>query len=58
MKPATVIVHWPGKDTPACDDHMRQLIGLGYTLGIQVSCTPCEETVCQNCANAAKVQDA
>lgn len=49
MKPATQIVHWPGQDTPACEDHLRKLVGLGAILGIQISWTPCDETICANC---------
>jgi hypothetical protein len=54
MKPATQIVHWPGKSIPACEDHLRKLVGLGAVLGIVVACTPCEETVCVNCENEAQ----
>jgi hypothetical protein len=55
MKPATQIVHWPGKDTPACDEHARQLQGLAIIMGIMVSATPCQvETPCTNCANQAQ----
>ena len=54
MKPATQIVHWPGKDTAACDDHLRQLIGLGAILGCRIDWTPCDETICDNCENEAK----
>lgn len=54
MKPAIQIVHWPGQDTPACEDHLRKLVGLGAALGIQVRWTPCEETVCPNCESEQK----
>lgn len=53
-KPANQIVHWPGKDTPACEDHLRKLVGLGAILGIMISWTPCEETVCTNCESEAR----
>lgn len=49
MKPATQIVHWPGKDTNACDEHRNRLIGLGAVLGYMITWTPCEETICNNC---------
>lgn len=49
MNPATQIVHWPGNDVAACDDHLKKLVGLGAILGIQISWTPCDETVCSNC---------
>jgi len=48
---ATQIVHWPGKDTPACDKHFQQLTALASTLGFVLSSTPCEETACANCEN-------
>jgi len=51
MKPATVVVHWPGKGTPACEDHAKKLISLGESMGFPVSTTQCEETVCMNCIN-------
>ena len=57
MKPAKQIVHWPGKDVPACEDHLEKLVGLGAVLGIQVTWTPCEETVCTNCANETKREE-
>lgn len=52
MKPAKQIVHWPGKDTAACDEHFRKLMGLAAVLGFTLSWTECEETVCDNCRNA------
>lgn len=58
MKPATQIVHWPGKDTAACEDHLRKLVSLAAIMGFRVSCTPCEETNCDNCNNEAKLPEA
>jgi hypothetical protein len=58
MKPATQIVHWPGRDTAACEDHLRKLVGLGAILGIMISWTPCEETVCENCKTEAVKREA
>lgn len=52
MKPAIQIVHWPGKDTPACEDHLRKLVGLGAMLGFMVTWTPCSPTICTNCVSA------
>lgn len=46
---ATQIIHWPGKDTTACDEHLQKLMDLAAVLGIRISWTPCEETVCANC---------
>lgn len=54
MKPATRIVHWPGQDVPACNEHLTKLVGMGALLGFRVSWTPCEETVCTNCESEAK----
>jgi len=50
---ATVIVHWPGKDTAACDDHARRLQNLALHIGLpNLSSTPATEVVqCQNCVN-------
>lgn len=51
---ATYIVHWPGKSTPACDDHKKQLEGLGVVMGIRVASTPvANNQECTNCANEA-----
>jgi len=53
--PATQIVHWPGKDTPACDVHAAKLKALGAMLVGFVSSTPCtEELACTNCENESK----
>jgi hypothetical protein len=57
--PATSIVHWPGKDTPACEDHSRKLMSLGSAVfGIAVSATPNVDlsVVCSNCENEAKAR--
>ena len=56
MKPATHRVHWPGKDTAACEDHLQQLLNLAAVMGFRLSCTPCAETVCENCKNAAEAE--
>jgi hypothetical protein len=52
--PAKRIVRWLGQDTAACDAHLRQLVGLGAILGIMVTWTHCEETVCDNCESQFK----
>lgn len=59
--PAIVIVHWPGKDTPACLVHAAKLMKLGEFMGFAVSSTPidlsAEPPECANCKNEeAKVQ--
>lgn len=53
---ATQIVHWPGKDTAACDRHAAQLRGLASMMGFPVSSTIAlsEDIPCANCANEAK----
>ncbi|HEY5056460.1 MAG TPA: hypothetical protein VII58_09880 [Acidobacteriaceae bacterium] len=51
---ATNIVHWPGRDTFACDLHLRRLIAVAAALCFQLSVTPCPpdlEVECGNCAN-------
>ena len=54
-KLATVMVHWPGKDTPACDEHAAKLKALGSMLVGFVSSTPVTEgIVCTNCENEDK----
>lgn len=55
VEPATQIVHWPGNDVPACDDHARKLIGLAGFMGFAVSITPSMGAeVCTNCENEAR----
>lgn len=49
---ATVIVHWPGRDTAACDLHARRLRAVALILSFELSVTPCDAVVeCTNCAN-------
>lgn len=58
--PAITIVHWPGKDTPACLVHAAKLIKLGEFMGFAVSATPIlpetEPLECTNCKNEAAKQ--
>lgn len=55
MSEATEIVHWPGRDVPACAEHARQLRALGAFMGFPVSSTPWPVGgVCTNCENEAK----
>jgi hypothetical protein len=52
---ATEIVHWPGKDTPACYEHAEKLKALGAAMGVTVSSTPWPAGgICMNCENEAK----
>lgn len=56
MKLATQVVHWPGKDTYACDEHANKLFVLAGVLGFQLSVTVCDtNTPCSNCVNEARV---
>lgn len=56
VKMATQVVHWPGDDTVACDDHAEKLKRLGNLMGFGVSSTPCyKEILCANCFNEAKL---
>jgi hypothetical protein len=49
---ATEIVHWPGKDTPACDRHADGLRLVAKCMGFAVSSTPClTDAACANCEN-------
>jgi len=58
MSNATEIVHWPGKDTPACAVHAAKLIKLGTFMGFAVSSTPWPAGgVCTNCENEAATRD-
>lgn len=52
-------VHWPGKDTLACEEHTRKLQNLARTMFGASSITPLptDSTVeCTNCVNTAKAK--
>lgn len=52
---ASVLVHWPGKSTPACYEHKGKLEALARFMGFAVVSTPCEtRELCANCVNEAK----
>jgi hypothetical protein len=52
MKPATQLVHWPGKDIPACDEHAVRIVQLAAAMGFVVSSTPCtDDLMCLNCVH-------
>lgn len=53
---ATQIVHWPGKDTLACDKHAEQLRNVARAMGFSISSRPVSsyDVECTNCANEAK----
>ena len=49
---ATQMVHWPGQETPACDEHTKKLLALAGHMGFSVSTTPIVWIVeCKNCEN-------
>ena len=58
MMLAMVIVHWPGKDVPACVDHAAKLQKLaevmGFALSMDVVPWDDEDLVCTNCENEAR----
>jgi hypothetical protein len=55
MSKATVIVHWPGKDTAACEIHLLKLENVARAMGFTVSSTPVVvEQECTNCVNEEK----
>lgn len=53
---AIQIVHWPGKDTPACEEHAQKLYALARTMGFPLSSSINigEVIECTNCINEAK----
>lgn len=54
---ATQIVHWPGKSTPACDEHADKLKNLAGFMGFLVSATPANGEECSNCVNETKLKE-
>ena len=56
MAQATQIVHWPGKDTFACDKHATQIRGMANVMGFNVSSTIMLDynVECDNCRNEEK----
>jgi hypothetical protein len=60
MSKATVIVHWPGKDTAACEIHLLKLENVARAMGFTVTSTPIVSTPivveqeCTNCVNEEK----
>jgi hypothetical protein len=56
MAKATVIAYWPGKEVPACPEHLSKLVGLAAILGFRLSWSSCddEQVECSNCESEAK----
>lgn len=53
--PATCVSHWSTGPTNTCEEHARQLVGLGKFMGLHVAVTQLEgEAECANCKNEAK----
>ncbi len=54
VKPATQVVHWPGKDVQACNEHAAKLKELGKFMGFAVSSSlSFTGELCANCENEA-----
>lgn len=53
IQAATSIVHWPGRDTEACDEHRTALNRVASAMGIpEPSSTAIAYDVqCENCRN-------
>ena len=50
--PATHIAHWATGPVPCCEEHCRQIVGLGKFMGAHVAVTkPTEPANCTNCVN-------
>lgn len=55
IKEAMYIVHWPGKEVPACEEHAAKLRNVADVMGFALSATLCmTERKCTNCENEAK----
>ena len=53
--PATCVVHWPSGPVMACDEHARQIIGMGKFLGSHIVATKLTDPAeCSNCVNEKK----
>lgn len=53
--PADRVVHWATGPVNCCEEHGRQLVGLGNMLGSHIAVTKLEEPAeCSNCVNEAK----
>jgi len=53
--PAAWLAHWPGTTAYVCDTHKQQLENLARTMGWDLQCEPCPDTIetCKNCVNEA-----
>jgi hypothetical protein len=40
MKRAVVIVHWPGRSIPSCDEHAEQLATAAEVMGFELAVQP------------------
>jgi hypothetical protein len=56
--PATVTCHWPSRPVHACEQHARDILGLGQFMGAHVAVTLAPEgTECSNCVNENPTRD-
>jgi hypothetical protein len=55
---AVYLVHWPGNDVLACNQHKEKLVGLAGHMGVGLSYTSYDgpPTECPNCENEAKMK--
>jgi hypothetical protein len=61
MTRAVVVVHWPGKDTVACDEHAAKLAAGAAAMGFVLTVTPISPDLyieCKNCRNERKQEAA
>lgn len=55
--PATCVAHWPTGPVACCDEHAREVVGLGRFMGTYVPVTVLTEPAeCANCVNEAPAE--
>ena len=54
--PAKYLVHWATGPVACCDNHAKQLVGLGKFMGSHIAVTNNEDNTlqCDNCINESK----
>jgi hypothetical protein len=57
MTRALVMVHWPGQDTPACDEHAGQLATVAEAMGFALSATPISPDLVLECENCRRKRE-
>lgn len=60
LSEAIYIVHWLGKDVPACEQHTQKLVALGRFMGFVVSSSLYlgDAADCTNCENEQRARPA